>query len=34
MTVGLNKRADSPQTLANDIYQLVNDEERRKGRGD
>lgn len=32
MTVKLNKRAYSSQTLANNIYQLVNDEERQKGR--
>jgi hypothetical protein len=33
MTLGLNKRAYSSQALVNDIYQLANDEEGRKGRG-
>ncbi|RZT91749.1 hypothetical protein EV201_2962 [Ancylomarina subtilis] len=33
MTLGLNKRAHSSQALANDMYQLVNDKERQKGRG-
>lgn len=30
MTLGLNKRAFSTQTLVNDIYQLANDKKGRK----